>query len=181
MWHASSSWFLVAPLRVYWKVGFITEFVELLCSIRLHWSDRLLKTLRQPTTGFALLGAHQVGAAQSPSFRQPYAPLKPKVDRFHSFACRFGLDGRFARNSAESLVFSDAEEFYALRITRLLTRLLKTPRQPTTGFALLGAHQSNTLICKQIWSCERLTWNPAESLVCDVLRQLNVVHQAASC
>ncbi|KER28643.1 hypothetical protein T265_04592 [Opisthorchis viverrini] len=27
----------------------------------------------------------------------------------------------------------------------------------------------------------RLTWNPAESLVYDVLRQLNVLHQAASC
>ncbi|KAG5442525.1 hypothetical protein CSKR_113378 [Clonorchis sinensis] len=39
----------------------------------------------------------------------------------------------------------------------------------------------NTLICKQIWFCERLTWNPAESLVCDVSRQLNVLHQAASC
>ncbi|KER30000.1 hypothetical protein T265_13267, partial [Opisthorchis viverrini] len=30
-------------------------------------------------------------------------------------------------------------------------------------------------------TCERLTWNPAESLVCDVSRQLNVVHQAVSC
>ncbi|KAG5445290.1 hypothetical protein CSKR_107347 [Clonorchis sinensis] len=38
-----------------------------------------------------------------------------------------------------------------------------------------------TLICKQIWSCERITWNPAESLVCDVSRQLNVLHQAALC
>ncbi|KAG5448108.1 hypothetical protein CSKR_106393 [Clonorchis sinensis] len=26
-----------------------------------------------------------------------------------------------------------------------------------------------------------LTWNPAESPVCDVLKQLNVLHQAASC
>ncbi|KAG5449641.1 hypothetical protein CSKR_104126, partial [Clonorchis sinensis] len=39
----------------------------------------------------------------------------------------------------------------------------------------------NTLICKQIWFYERLTWNPAESPVCDVSRQLNVLHQAASC
>ncbi|KER27458.1 hypothetical protein T265_13789, partial [Opisthorchis viverrini] len=30
-------------------------------------------------------------------------------------------------------------------------------------------------------SFERLTWNPAESLVYDVLRQLNVLHQAVSC
>ncbi|KAG5452448.1 hypothetical protein CSKR_112878 [Clonorchis sinensis] len=28
---------------------------------------------------------------------------------------------------------------------------------------------------------ERLTWNPVESPVCDVSRQLNVLHQAASC
>ncbi|KAG5443473.1 hypothetical protein CSKR_101031 [Clonorchis sinensis] len=39
----------------------------------------------------------------------------------------------------------------------------------------------NTLICKSIWFCERLTWNPAESPVFDVSRQLNVLHQAASC
>ncbi|KAG5441312.1 hypothetical protein CSKR_113672 [Clonorchis sinensis] len=39
----------------------------------------------------------------------------------------------------------------------------------------------NTLIRKAIWFCERLTWNQAESLVCDVFRQLNVLHQAASC
>ncbi|KAG5454716.1 hypothetical protein CSKR_104911 [Clonorchis sinensis] len=34
--------------------------------------------------------------------------------------------------------------------------------------------------CKQIWFCERLTWNQAESLVCDVSRQWKVLHQAAS-
>ncbi|KAG5454029.1 hypothetical protein CSKR_102060, partial [Clonorchis sinensis] len=33
----------------------------------------------------------------------------------------------------------------------------------------------------QFGFCERLTWNPAESLVCDESRQLNVLHQAASC
>ncbi|KAG5453516.1 hypothetical protein CSKR_112261 [Clonorchis sinensis] len=33
----------------------------------------------------------------------------------------------------------------------------------------------------QFGFCERLTWNPAESLVCDDFRQLNVLHQAASC
>ncbi|KAG5452639.1 hypothetical protein CSKR_113653 [Clonorchis sinensis] len=55
-----------------------------------------------------------------------------------------------------------------LSVVALLIRLLKILRQPTTGFALLGVHQ-------------RLTWNPAESPVCDVSRQLNVLHQAASC
>ncbi|KER27413.1 hypothetical protein T265_05520 [Opisthorchis viverrini] len=38
-----------------------------------------------------------------------------------------------------------------------------------------------TLICKLLWFFERPTWNPDESLVCDVLRQLNVLHQVASC
>ncbi|KAG5454737.1 hypothetical protein CSKR_114342 [Clonorchis sinensis] len=42
-------------------------------------------------------------------------------------------------------------------------------------------HKRNTLICEQICFCERLAWNPAESLVCDVFRQLNVLHQSASC
>ncbi|KAG5446243.1 hypothetical protein CSKR_102969 [Clonorchis sinensis] len=61
--------------------------------------------------------------AQSPSFRQPYVLLEPKLHCFreiHSFAYQFGF-------------------------------------------------------------CETLTWNPAESPVCDVFRQLNVLHQAASC
>ncbi|KER26970.1 hypothetical protein T265_05878 [Opisthorchis viverrini] len=63
----------------------------------------------------------------------------------------------------------------------LLIRLLKIRRQPTTGFALFGAHQvaletqlheinEYTLICKLIWFFERLTWNPAKPLVCDVSR-----------
>ncbi|KAG5449253.1 hypothetical protein CSKR_100655, partial [Clonorchis sinensis] len=34
---------------------------------------------------------------------------------------------------------------------------------------------------QSVWFCERLTWNPAESLVCDVSRQPNVLHQGASC
>ncbi|KAG5450860.1 hypothetical protein CSKR_110138 [Clonorchis sinensis] len=41
--------------------------------------------------------------------------------------------------------------------------------------------ETNSLICKQIWFCERFTRKPAESLVCDVSRQLNVLHQTASC
>ncbi|KAG5452793.1 hypothetical protein CSKR_110840 [Clonorchis sinensis] len=39
----------------------------------------------------------------------------------------------------------------------------------------------NTLICKSIWFCQRPTWNPTESRIRDVSRQLNVLHQAASC
>ncbi|KAG5447402.1 hypothetical protein CSKR_110947 [Clonorchis sinensis] len=42
-------------------------------------------------------------------------------------------------------------------------------------------YQRNKSICKQIYFCGRPTWNPAESLVYDVSKQLNVLHQAASC
>ncbi|KAG5452511.1 hypothetical protein CSKR_103316, partial [Clonorchis sinensis] len=48
-------------------------------------------------------------------------------------------------------------------------------------FVKLVRFRKNTLNCKSIWFCERLTWNPAESPVFDVSRQLNVLHQAASC
>ncbi|KAG5442597.1 hypothetical protein CSKR_114383 [Clonorchis sinensis] len=41
-----------------------------------------------------------------------------------------------------------------------------------------GARLNTNL--ESIWFCERLTWNPAESPVCDVSRQLSVLHQAAS-
>ncbi|KAG5442142.1 ATP-binding cassette sub- G member 4, partial [Clonorchis sinensis] len=34
--------------------------------------------------------------------------------------------------------------------------------------------QRNTLICNQFWFCEILNWYPAESLVRDVSKQLNV-------
>ncbi|KER23570.1 hypothetical protein T265_08563 [Opisthorchis viverrini] len=57
-----------------------------------------------------------------------------------------------------------------------LAQVLKSDDQKRT--ALLNR---NTLICKQIWFCRRLTWNPAKSLVYDVSRRLNVLYQAASC
>ncbi|KER20673.1 LOW QUALITY PROTEIN: hypothetical protein T265_15260 [Opisthorchis viverrini] len=88
-------------------------------------------------------------------------------------------------------------------IAILLIRLPKIRRQPMTGLALFGAHQAQspgfrqpyalletklhemseyTLICKLMWFLfERLTWNPAESLGCDVSRQMNALHQATSC
>ncbi|KAG5453542.1 hypothetical protein CSKR_112784, partial [Clonorchis sinensis] len=37
----------------------------------------------------------------------------------------------------------------------------------------------NTLICKSVWFSRET--HPAESPVCDVFKQLNVLHQAASC
>ncbi|KER27182.1 hypothetical protein T265_13839, partial [Opisthorchis viverrini] len=49
------------------------------------------------------------------------------------------------------------------------------------GFEPRTLRSRNIPICKQTWFCKRLTGNPAESIVCDVSRQLNVLHQAASC
>ncbi|KER21093.1 hypothetical protein T265_10507 [Opisthorchis viverrini] len=45
--------------------------------------------------------------------------------------------------------------------------------KPDSDFAMQGSALQEAI--------ERRTWNPVESLVCDVLRQLNVLHQAASC
>ncbi|KAG5454363.1 hypothetical protein CSKR_113909 [Clonorchis sinensis] len=123
---------------------------------------KLLKILRQPTTGFSFLGAHQ----SAPPHIMVRTILKI-----------FGFNA----------------------LPTLLIRLLKTLRQPTTDLVLLGAHWAttvpefpsalcsaclvsiNTLICKSLWFCERLPWNPAESPVCDVSGQLNVLHEATSC
>ncbi|KER23219.1 hypothetical protein T265_08867 [Opisthorchis viverrini] len=60
----------------------------------------------------------------------------------------------------------------------LWTSDMRGERVTTTRWMHLNFHR-NTLICKQIYFCERLTWNPAEFLVCDVFRQLNVLRQAA--
>ncbi|KAG5450018.1 hypothetical protein CSKR_103251, partial [Clonorchis sinensis] len=45
----------------------------------------------------------------------------------------------------------------------------------------LDCFSRNTLICKSIWFCERLTWNPAESPVFDVSRLCQLEHEAAWC
>ncbi|KER30109.1 hypothetical protein T265_03375 [Opisthorchis viverrini] len=50
-----------------------------------------------------------------------------------------------------------------------------------TDLEVKAAVNEYTLICKLIWFFERLIWNPAESLICDVLRQLNVLRQVSSC
>ncbi|KAG5452109.1 hypothetical protein CSKR_107913 [Clonorchis sinensis] len=111
-------------------------------------------------------------------------------------------DLAFTGDLTESFMSSKKSETVVMSSNTLRIKLLKTLRQPTTSSALFGAHQAlterhlgqivsiniyqfscyrNTLICKQIWFCERLSRNPAESLVFDVSRQLNVLHQAASC
>ncbi|KER33225.1 hypothetical protein T265_00912 [Opisthorchis viverrini] len=82
----------------------------------------LLKTLRQPTTGFALLGAHQnIRLTETWGLRLPDEPQK---GRNRSWA---------------------AEEFSATLRKTLIIRLLKTLRHPTTGFVHLRAHQVSTV------------------------------------
>ncbi|KER25283.1 LOW QUALITY PROTEIN: hypothetical protein T265_14235 [Opisthorchis viverrini] len=112
----------------------------------LIFESPLLKIRRQPTNGFALLGAHQ--EAQSPGFRQPYVLLETKlheISEIHTFANKF----------VESFV----------KTVCLVFKHKKTELFPHNIYFIIL----------------RLTWNPAESLVCDVSRQLNVLHQAASC
>ncbi|KER24986.1 hypothetical protein T265_14304, partial [Opisthorchis viverrini] len=72
---------------------------------------RLLKNLRQPTTGFALLGAHQ-------------STTESAAHRPH--------------HDSVGTIFEISQYIF---IKKRLTRLLKTLRQPTTGFTILGAHQ----------------------------------------
>ncbi|KAG5451503.1 hypothetical protein CSKR_112088 [Clonorchis sinensis] len=67
---------------------------------------KLLKAFRQPTTGSAFL--ELIRYTKSPSFRQPYVLLEPKlheIREIHSFAYQFGFDVRLTWNSAESPVY----------------------------------------------------------------------------
>ncbi|KAG5454385.1 hypothetical protein CSKR_107233 [Clonorchis sinensis] len=80
-----------------------------------------------------------------------------------------------------------AQKWKRTCISSLAVRLLSQGLWLRTLIVLLsmcGRHGTiwrNTLSCKQTWFRERLSWNSAESLICDVSRQLNVLHQAASC
>ncbi|KAG5454327.1 hypothetical protein CSKR_109220, partial [Clonorchis sinensis] len=219
---------------------------------------RLLKILRQPTTGFALLGAHQCLVPENKTHRREHNSFIPnKRVREHecenttaassyfiggklSELCPTRADSRCLGLILEGGGLGDSECEFTHRNVRgsnltsasrlplclglgnlaasqpscfllvawqlgtetavqlnddvinrsnltfcrrntLLIRLLKSFRQPTTGFETLLGLIRITPICKSIWFCERLIWNPAKSLVCDVSRQLNVLHQAASC
>ncbi|KAG5442028.1 hypothetical protein CSKR_111684 [Clonorchis sinensis] len=102
-------------------VATIFEISRYMC-IRNALLIRLLKIPRQHTTGFALLGAHQVGA----------------VPEFPSVLC-----STCSSSLAKPNLFANE----CLRIRNaLLIRLLKILRHPTTGFALpLRAHQVGTV------------------------------------
>ncbi|KAG5455058.1 hypothetical protein CSKR_109924 [Clonorchis sinensis] len=68
---------------------------------------KLLKIFRQPTTGFALLGAHQVGAV-----RQTYVLLKPKLhelSEIHSVAKQLWFCGRTQLNLSFMMFLSSTQ------------------------------------------------------------------------
>ncbi|KER24210.1 hypothetical protein T265_08057 [Opisthorchis viverrini] len=119
----------------------------------------------------------QVGE-HSPSFRQPRVLLETKFHEISEYTLirkQIWFCERLTWNPAESLVYD---------VYRQLNVSDHSPsfRQPRILLETkLHEISEYTLICKLIWFFERLTWNPAESLVYDVLRQLNVLHQAASC
>ncbi|KAG5441908.1 hypothetical protein CSKR_106350 [Clonorchis sinensis] len=83
------------------------------------------------------------------------------ISEIHSFAYQFGFDGRLSWNPTESLIYDDFKQpnvrhqtascfrgqLFILELTSTsksnapLIKLLKTPRQATTGSALHVAHQ----------------------------------------
>ncbi|KAG5453894.1 hypothetical protein CSKR_108579 [Clonorchis sinensis] len=61
---------------------------------------RLLKTVRQPTTGFALLGAHQVGAV--PEFPSTACSTSTQIGLFFENYTHLQINLVFARDSPET-------------------------------------------------------------------------------
>ncbi|KAG5448387.1 hypothetical protein CSKR_109662, partial [Clonorchis sinensis] len=88
---------------------------------------RLLKILRQSTTGFALFGAHQVGTV----FEFPLTLCSSR-----SLIYLWIVDLLVV---LVGMICQYRSTLYRRR--KLLIRLLKIHRQPTTGFALPRAHQ----------------------------------------
>ncbi|KER19377.1 hypothetical protein T265_15561, partial [Opisthorchis viverrini] len=180
----------------------VSQMKDVFLRVPIHLT-RLLKTLRHPTTGFALLGAHQtdcdkynhlqinlvftgdsseslvygrrssapfhwshvakpclVSSANAPAFWTcpadgdlGNASLSAYV-LFHVWArpdiiIQAGQQKKIAisnqmehiRCSQTLRLVSQMKDVF-LRVPIHLTRLLKTLRHPTTGFALLGAHQT---------------------------------------
>ncbi|KAG5452631.1 hypothetical protein CSKR_114388 [Clonorchis sinensis] len=101
--------------------------------------------------------------AQSPSSRQPYVLLE--LNSRNTLICKsvWFCEG-LTWKPAESPVFLCLQATECAASGRSMFQLLKLLRKPTTGFALLGAHQRHTLVCKQI--CfeniinERFSWVP---------------------
>ncbi|KAG5449498.1 hypothetical protein CSKR_108563, partial [Clonorchis sinensis] len=117
---------------------------------------RLLKTLRQPTTGFALLGFYS-GEFQDKSL-------------YYCLNLLFVKDVSYGHLNSGSTTWS---VYTPARWRRL------PPRSFTLHDKWLHRSKMHSLANK--FGFAKDTWNPAESHVCDVSRQLNMLHQAASC
>ncbi|KER25217.1 hypothetical protein T265_07317 [Opisthorchis viverrini] len=150
-------------------------------------------------------------SAQYPDFRQPNVLLETKLHEISECTLTCKLIWFFERliwNPAECLVCDVLRQLNVLHqaascfgrydIRRIAIHVAENPStahdrfRPIWGSSGMrsplrtsqtrdSAGFHNLLSCKLIWFFERLIWNPAECLVCDVLRQLNVLHQAASC
>ncbi|KAG5445197.1 hypothetical protein CSKR_103373, partial [Clonorchis sinensis] len=179
-----------------------------------HFSQRkllikLLKTLRQPTTGFAVLRPHQVD--EVPEFPSTLCKLFCVTHIFGNAKIRIS-DNQLPKKVHQMqdihqiqpsiLTKSDQRKphhnflvgstpkvilkrhhvaFSVQKNSNGLSDMMIKTTATTKKVIIIRLFSRNTLICKSIWFCERLTRNPAESLVSDVSRQLNVLHQAASC
>ncbi|KER29654.1 hypothetical protein T265_03763 [Opisthorchis viverrini] len=103
----------------------------------------LLKILRQPTTGFALFGAHQHRGRLYVSTGSPLSVLRPVSNlddgRFHRIR-GFRADTQFWIEVDGQLVN------YTVQIVTIFEiMLMKILSQRTTRFTLLGAHQVGTV------------------------------------
>ncbi|KAG5443726.1 hypothetical protein CSKR_112395 [Clonorchis sinensis] len=166
---------------------------------------RLLKTLQQPKNSFALMSPRKVkpvldckrfitnrGDIISAGLMMMLLMMSPRLvmKRLQSNCPARRTDQQSIRHSEEvpaliitwmALPSPSRPESYKLALPQNYTRETVEGRSEIATRRRDEHISINTLICKLIWFCERLTWNPAESLVCDVSRQLNLLHQAASC
>ncbi|KER22749.1 hypothetical protein T265_14791, partial [Opisthorchis viverrini] len=132
---------------------------------------RLLKTLRQPTTNSALLEAHQLGSVPEVSSTLFSTLTQIALFSRNTLICKSFW---FSRETQVNLIYDilQLNELHTdcLMFQKLLTSLLKTLRQPPTGFALLGTHQKYTHLQINLV----FTGDSTESLLHDIL-QLNVL------
>ncbi|KER30310.1 hypothetical protein T265_03255 [Opisthorchis viverrini] len=132
---------------------------------------RLLKILRQPTTGCTFIGVHQVGA------------VSEFLSTLRSTCTHLQIILVFARDSTESLHTEDFVDPTTTAHTQTIESLwhvykMRNKRQYGTHRSLVDSYlcefvwrQRNTLICKSIWFSRVTTESPVYGIL-----QLNVLH-----
>ncbi|KER33118.1 hypothetical protein T265_12694, partial [Opisthorchis viverrini] len=130
--------------------------------LKLH--TRLMKALRQPTTGFALLGAHQVGEFPLTFY------LSSNFQAIHSFAISHIVPTETCLCAAHSAVKYHKREIQLSRratwmsVNRRNTLLQRLPKNPaahgrfrpswgSSGRRSLGASVNGMFHLKQNWTC----------------------------